>query len=132
MSSDNLNYDEGALRAAIKQSKMGMTWILDINAHENKSTCGGTPNVSNHADRTNVESRLRNLDKPLSNDPSKKMQEGETLPSLDYSPPYLCERAINHPELKVNVPFYNDYQQFLRSSNPENVGVESELNKQMN
>jgi hypothetical protein len=131
MSSDNLNYDEGALRAAIKQSKMGMTWLLDINAHENKSTCGGTPNVTNHGERTDVESKLRNLDKPLSNDPSKKTQEGEQLPTLDYSPPYLCERAINHPDLKVNIPFYTDYQNTLRTSNPNEVGVESNLNNEM-
>ena len=123
MSSDNLNYDEGALRAAIKQSKMGMTWILDINAHENKSTCGGKPNVSNHGDRTDVESQLRNLDKPLSNDPTKKVQAGETLPTLNHISPFLCERAINHPDFDVKVPFYNDYQEFLRSSDPREVGT---------
>jgi hypothetical protein len=132
MSSDNLNYDEGALRAAIKQSKMGMSWILDINAHENKSTCGDKPNVSNHADRTNVESKLRNLDKPLSNDPSKKVQQGETLPTLNYSPPYLCERAINHPDLKIKIPFYNEYQQSLKNATAEELGMESELANQLN
>ena len=85
-----------------------------ISLHENKSTCGDKPNVSNHADRTNVESKLRNLDKPLSNDPSKKVQQGETLPTLNYSPPYLCERAINHPDLKIKIKFYNEYQQSLK------------------
>ena len=131
MSSDNLNYDEGALRAAIKQSKMGMTWILDINAHENKSTCGGKPNVSNHGDHTDVESQLRNLDKPLSNDPSKKVQAGETLPTLPHIAPFLCERAINHPKFEVNIPFYNEYQQQLINSNPDKVGVKSNISDEM-
>lgn len=127
MSSSRIDNDEGALRAAIKQSKKGMTWILDINAHENATTCGNQPNVSHHGDRTDVESKLRLLDKPLSNDPNEKTQEGEQLTQLNYSPPYLCERDLNHPSFKVQIPFYTPYQEELRSGDPSNVGLISPL-----
>lgn len=126
MSSDRTHYDEGAIRTAIRQSTAPLTWILDLNAHENTSLCGTTPNVSNHADRTDVESQLRSLDKPLTNDPSKKYQKGEQTNKLDYSPPYLCERAINHPNFELNIPFRNDYQEKVRTANPNELGLKSE------
>ena len=136
MSSANLNYDPGALKAAIKQSQQGMSWIFDINAHENQSTCGDKPNVSEHGARTQVESLLRNLDKPLSNDPDKKFKPGDTdnIPQLNYSPPYLCERSLNHPDSKIKVPFYNEYQQKLRNGTAEELrllGETSALNDKL-
>lgn len=125
MSSDRTHYDEGAIRTAIKQSSQPLSWILDLNAHENTSLCGTTPNVSNHGERVDVESQLRNLDKPLSNDPSKKYQKGEQTTPLNYVPPYLCERAINHPDFEQKITWRNDYEESIRNAKPEDIGLKS-------
>lgn len=121
---DNLNYDDGALMASIKQAGKSLSWVMNINAHENIHTCGPDPNVSNHGERTEVESKLRNLHIPASKDPNQNMKKVDSLPYIRHTPPWLCERALD-----PNIPFYTPYQQQLRQMVPEEVGKYSQLNE---
>jgi hypothetical protein len=98
MASDRSTYDQGSFMVKTKESIKPLSYILEIQAHENCTPCGDKPNVSVHEERVNLESDLFGINRKLSKDPKQKYQKNDKIADvLNYNPPYLCERYITSP-----------------------------------
>ena len=98
MASDRSTYDQGSFMVKTKESIKPLSYILEIQAHENCTPCGDKPNVSVHEERVNLESDLFGINRKLSKDPKQKYQKSDKIADvLNYNPPYLCERYITAP-----------------------------------
>lgn len=121
MSSDRSIYDEGAYLAKTNESSKPLSYVLNVNAHENCQVCGEQPNVSKHVDRISLENDLLGLNRKLSKDPSQKYQKSEQIAeSLDYSPAYLCERNLKNVSF-LGEQSANEYMENLRKQTPNEV-----------
>jgi len=114
MSSDRSIYDQGAYLVKTKESAKPLSYMLQINAHENCIKCGDMPNVSVHEERVNLENDILGLTRKLSKDPKEKYQMNPKIAAtLNYSPPYLCERTITDPSF-INNTNPNQYMEDLK------------------
>ena len=116
MQSDRSVYDQGAYMIKTKESNKPLSYMLMINAHENCTVCGNIPNVSVHADRVNLENDIFGITRKLTKDPSKEYQmDPKIAQTLNYVPPYLCERNIMDPSF-INQSNTNQYMNDLKKS----------------
>ena len=121
MASDRGIYDQGAYLIKTKESIKPLSYMLQINAYENCIPCGITPNVSVHNERIELENDLFGLTRKLSKDPKEKYQYDPTIAkTLNYVPPYLCERSLTDKSFISNNNA-NQYMEDLRKSNPEKL-----------
>ena len=98
MASDRSTYDQGSFLVKTKESIKPLAYILEIGAHENCTPCGDKPNVSVHEERVNLENDILGINRKLSKDPKQKYQKNDKIAdTLNYNPPYLCERYIIAP-----------------------------------
>ncbi len=98
MASDRSIYDHGSFLVKTKESIKPLAYMLEVQKHENCNVCGDKPNVSIHEQRVNLENDLLGINRKLTKDPKYKYQKNPNIANaLNYSPPYLCERAIISP-----------------------------------
>lgn len=135
MSSDRTNNDKGAYEQKIDQVTKPLSWLFDINAHENCNICDRSenPNVIDHATRVGVESEIRNLDNKLTRDSTKKHQFGDKIPDTAYSPAWLCERNLSSQNKDVKKAEegkkYMDSLRNLSPTDPFPGNINEVLNK---
>jgi hypothetical protein len=116
MASDRSLYDQGSFMWKTKESIKPLSYVLEIQAHENCTKCGTQPNVTVHEQRVNLESDLFGINRKLSKDPRSKYQKSDKIADvLNYSPPYLCERNITSPGF-VDTTTGNKYMDDLKKS----------------
>jgi len=116
MQSDRNIYDQEAYMIKTKESNKPLSYMLMINAHENCMMCGDVPNVSVHTDRVNLENDILGLTRKLTKDPKKEYQMDPAIAkTLNYVPPYLCERSISDPSF-VNQTNTNQYMEQLKKT----------------
>ena len=128
MASDRPTYDQGAYLTKTKESAKPLSYIMQINAHENCEPCGDKPNVTNHSDRVDLENDLFGLTRKLSKDPNQKYQKDANIAKiLNYNPPYLCERSINDPSFINNTNPPSQYMEDLKKSSPEKLMAENNI-----
>ena len=121
MASDRSLYDMGAYNIKTSDSTKSMSYMLTINAHENCTTCGDKPNVSVHMDRVNLENDILGLTRKLTKDPKEKYQfNSKIAETLNYSPPYLCERDITDSSF-MNPINNTKYMETLKSLPVQNL-----------
>ena len=121
MSSDRSTYDQGAYLHKTKESIKPLSYVLQVNAHENCLKCGEKPNVSKHEERVNLENDLFGLTRKLSRDPRQKYQMDPNIAkSLNYAAPYVCERNITDPSF-INNTNPNQYMEDLKKSSPKSI-----------
>lgn len=114
MASDRSLYDQGAFLIKTKDSVKPLAYMLEITAHENCVPCGDKPNVSVHQDRINLENDLFGITRKLSKDPHTKYQKSDKIAeTLNYNPPYLCERLLKDPSF-VDQLANNNYMDNLK------------------
>lgn len=129
MSSDRPNNDMGSYNIKTKESNKPLDYMFMINAHENCTTCGDQPNVSVHLDRVNLENDLFGLNRKLSRDPKEKYQFDPTIAkTLNYNPPYLCERYITDPSF-INPTDKNTYMEDLKKMSIDDLKNSYSLEK---
>ena len=115
MASDRSTYDMGAYLVKTKESIKPLAYMLEITAHENCLPCGDKPNVSVHGDRVSLESELLGLTRKLSKDPKMKYQKNDKIAdTLNYNPPYLCERSLANDAFLDNT-VHNKYMEDLKT-----------------
>ena len=111
---DRSTYDQGSFLVKTKESIKPLAYVLNIEAHENCTICGDKPNVTVHQERVNLENDLFGLTRKLSKDPRTKYQKSDVIAqTLNYSPPYLCERTLNAPSF-IDQSKNNKYMEDLR------------------
>ena len=111
---DRSTYDQGSFLVKTKESIKPLAYVLNIEAHENCTICGDKPNVTVHQERVNLENDLFGLTRKLSKDPRTKYQKSDKIAeTLNYSPPYLCERTLNAPSF-IDQSKNNKYMEDLR------------------
>ena len=116
MQSDRSIYDQPAYLIKTKESNKPLSYMLTVNAHENCMMCGDVPNVSVHGDRVNLENDILGLTRKLTKDPAKEYQMNPKIAdTLNYVPPYLCERSITDPSF-VSQTNTNQYMENLKKS----------------
>lgn len=121
MASDRTIYDQGVYTVKTKESAKPLSYILQINAHENCTVCGDKPNVSKHDERINLENDLFGLVRKTTRDPKTQYQmDPKIAQTLNYSPPYLCERSLVDPSF-VNTTNTNKYMDDLKKTGPPKV-----------
>ena len=121
MASDRTLYDMGAYNVKTDTSSKPISYMLMINAHENCTVCGDKPNVSVHPDRVTLENDLFGLTRKLSKDPKEKYQYNiKIADTLNYNPPYLCERDITDPSF-INPINKTKYMDNLKSLSVDNL-----------
>ena len=131
MSSDRPNNDMGSYNIKTKESNKPLDYMFMINAHENCTTCGDQPNVSVHLDRVNLENDLFGLNRKLSRDPKEKYQFDPTIAkTLNYNPPYLCERYITDPSF-INPTNKNSYIEDLKKFSIKDIGSIENFNNNL-
>ncbi len=127
MESDRPNYDMGAFLVKTKESIKPLAYMLEVNAHENCTPCGDKPNVSVHEQRVNLESDLFGINRKLSRDPRMKYQKSDKIAeTLNYNPPYLCERKLTDSTF-IDTVDHNKYMEDLR--NMKFTSTETFLNR---
>jgi hypothetical protein len=115
MASDRSIYDQGAFLVKTKESIKPLAYVLDVEAHENCTRCGDKPNVSVHEQRVNLENDLFGINRKLSKDPKEKYQKNDSIAAtLNYNPPYLCERTLSDPSF-VDKSTGNKYMDELKN-----------------
>jgi hypothetical protein len=118
MASDRPIYDQGVYMIKTKESIKPLSYMLQVNAHENSQTCGPTPNVTKHDERVTLENDLFGLNRKKTRDPKTQYQKDpEIAKTLNYTAPYLCERNISDPSF-VNTTNTNKYMEDLKKSSP--------------
>jgi len=121
MASDRTLYDMGAYNVKTSDSTKPMSYMMAINANENCMVCGDKPNVSVHADRVNLENDILGLTRKLTKDPKEKYQFNPKIAdTLNYSPPYLCERDITDASF-INPINNTKYMETLKSTPIQNL-----------
>ena len=121
MSSDRAIYDEAAYLVKTTESSKPLSYVLNINAHENCQVCGEQPNVSKHVDRISLENDLLGINRKLSKNPKQQYQKTEKIAeTLNYSPAYLCERNLQNKSF-LNNKATNEYMENLRKLTPRDV-----------
>jgi hypothetical protein len=101
MSSDRSLYDKQSYLVKTDEASKPLEHTLDINRQEACVVCGDSPNVTNHGDRTELESELLGVTRKLSKDPKDKYQKSAKIANtLNYSVPYLCERNLKNPKFR--------------------------------
>lgn len=111
---DRSTYDQGSFLVKTKESIKPLSYVLNIEAHENCTICGDKPNVTVHQERVNLENELFGLTRKLSKDPRTKYQKSDKIAeTLNYSPPFLCERTLNSPSF-IDQSKNNKYMEDLR------------------
>lgn len=119
MASDRSIYDQGVYTVKTKESVKPLSYMLQINAHENCEVCsvGVKPNVSKHEERVNLENDIFGLERKVSRDPKTQYQMNPLIAkTLNYIPPYLCERSLNHPTFINNTDTNNKYMEDLKKT----------------
>ena len=109
--------DECAFNTRTQESIKPLSYVLQIDAHENCEMCGDKPNAVNLIKRVDIESDLFGLNRTLSNN---LCQSNNMVPLLveetkNYNPPFLCERNLSHPSF-VSTANPNNYMEKLRTS----------------
>ena len=121
MASDRSLYDQGSYLVKTKESIKPLVYMLELKAHENCTVCGDKPNVSVHQDRVNLESDLFGINRKLSKDPKAKYQKrNDIADSLNYTPPYLCERNLK-ADTFLDKSTNNKYMEDLKTGSMDNV-----------
>ena len=116
MASDRSIYDQGVYMVKTKESVKPLSYMLQINAHESCNVCGDKPNVSIHEERINLENDILGIQRKVSRDPSTQYQMNPNIAaSLNYVPPYLCERNITDPSF-INSTNTNKYMDDLKKT----------------
>ena len=122
MASDRPIYDQGVYTVKTKESVKPLSYMLQINAHENCEVCGTKPNVTKHNERVEVESDLFGIVRKTSRDPKTQYQmDPKIAKELNYTPPYLCERSLNHPSFVNNTDTNNKYMEDLKKASVPSV-----------
>lgn len=117
MASDRSIYDQGVYTIKTKESSKPLSYMLQINAYENCQACGATPNVSKHDERVNLENDILGIQRKVSRDPLTQYQMNPLIAkTLNYTPPYLCERSLNHPTFINNTNVNNKYMEDLKKT----------------
>ena len=115
MASDRPIYDQGVYMIKTKESSKPLSYMLQINAHENCQMCGVKPNVSKHEERVSLENDILGIERKVSRDPLTQYQMNPLIAkTLNYTPPYLCERSLNHPTFINNTDVNNKYMEDLK------------------
>jgi hypothetical protein len=121
MASDRSIYDQGAYLNKTKESIKPLSYMLQVSSFENCEKCGDKPNVTKHAERVELENDLFGINRKLSQDPKQKYQmDPKIAKTLNYNPPYLCERNITHPSF-ISTVNTNKYMEDLRKLSPEKL-----------
>ena len=122
MASDRPIYDQGVYTVKTKESIKPLSYMLQINAHENCKVCGDKPNVTKHDERINLENDIFGLQRKITRDPSTQYKMNPLIAkTLNYVPPYLCERSLNHSSFINNTDTNNKYMEDLKKSNAPNI-----------
>jgi len=121
MASDRSLYDMGVYNIRTSESTKPLSYMMTINAHENCITCGDKPNVSVHKERVNLENDILGLTRKSTKDPKEKYQYNPKIAeTLNYTPPYLCERDITDPSF-INPINNTKYMETLKSMPVQNL-----------
>lgn len=121
MASDRTIYDQGVYTVKTKESVKPLSYMLQINAHENCVVCGDKPNVSKHEERVDLENDLFGINRKTTRDPKTQYKMDPNIAkSLNYSPPYLCERNLVDPSF-MNTTNTNQYMEDLKKTSPQNM-----------
>ena len=135
MASDRSIYDQGVYMVKTKESVKPLSYMLQINAHESCKVCGDRPNVSIHEERVNLENDILGIQRKVSRDPKTQYQMNPNIAaSLNYVPPYLCERNITDPSF-INSTNTNKYMDDLKKTSPPKMNEMASIdfsNQKMN
>ena len=128
MASDRPIYDQGVYTVKTKESIKPLSYMLQINAHENCKVCGDKPNVTKHEERINLENDIFGLQRKTTRDPSTQYKMNPLIAkTLNYVPPYLCERSLNHSSFINNTDTNNKYMEDLRKTSVPTIEIFEDL-----